>query len=845
MDSNSGKTILLVEDSPTQQTHIKHVLEVNQYSVVVGNNGKEALQKLKQYKIDLIISDVMMPEMDGLELCRELKKDLKLNKIPIILLTSLAKVNHLIDGLEAGADNYMPKPINEKFLIDKVENIICREGLDLSNSESTHVISIPLPSERRFIQTSPKILMDYLLSTYEAILIKNQELEKTMDDLEDFNDHLEEMVEERTRQLLLETVEKKQFQTSFEESEHKYKQLVDNAQIGVCIVNTEGELIFVNSGFCEMLRYENPDLLKQVNIDRLYADREESKKFIDRIQKLKRVEGYESKLITQSGTVIHVLINAVFEKENISSFIMDISEKIFADQQLKESEELLNKITNAVHDVIIVLNPANRITFWNPAARETFGYHEMEAIGMDFFDIAISDSYVNPIRKRIEADDIFSKNNGNKYRTAYGIRKDHSKFPFEYSLSRITMRDEVFTVMSLRDISERVENERKLKEARARAEESDKLKSAFLSNLSHEIRTPMNAIMGFSYLLSDSKSEIPDVMEYLGLISNSCSNLLEIIEDIVDISKIETQQQELQAMNFDLNALIKETFLIIQNSEKYSNTKIDLRFTPHIDKPEVNIMADRTNLGKILTNLIKNGIKFTKSGFVEVGYKLTNDYMIEFFVKDTGIGIPSQKLSLIFEKFRQLEDVNTKQYGGTGIGLTITKKLVELFGGQIWVESKKDVGSTFYFTIPYKESEQSRKGIQTGGKSKVNQFNFHDKRILIAEDIESNYILLKTLLRKTEAELIWVQNGRKAVEYIQDHEDVDLILMDIQMPEMDGYEAMSRIKKINPTIPVIAQSAYALEQEKDKIVKSGFKAHFVKPLPTDQFLNTIQKFFLE
>ncbi|MBI9033958.1 MAG: response regulator [Bacteroidales bacterium] len=843
MNSNHSKTILLVEDSLTQQAHVKHILEVNQYRVITADNGKEALHQLRHNKVNLVISDVVMPEMDGLELCREIKNDVKLKGLPVILLTSLSKINNLINGLEAGADNYIPKPVNENFLLNRVKYILENVQAEFPKQLSNNSINIPVPNENRSIHTSPKVLMDYLLSTYEAILIKNQELEKTMDDLEEFNSHLEEMVESRTRQLLLETVERKQYQTSFEESEHKYKQLVNNAQIGVCIINKKGDLIFVNKGFCEMLRYKSSEVLNEINIEELYVDKDESKRFFEHIQKVKRIEGFETRFITQSGAVIHVLINAVFEKENISSFIMDISERILAAQQLQESEDLLNKITNAVHDAIIVLNSDNRITFWNPAAGEIFGYFESEAIGMDFIEMAISESYANPLRYRIEHKKNHHQNNGEKYWTAYGVRKDQSKFPLEYSISSINLREESFAVISLRDISERVENENKLNVALARAEESDKLKSSFLSNLSHEIRTPMNAIMGFSYLLADPKSDKPEIMEYLEQISKSCSNLLEIIDDIVDISRIETQEFKPELVSFDLNTLIRETFIIVQNNEKYKNPEIELRLSPEIEKKELAIYFDKTHLGKILINLIKNGIKFTKSGFVEIGYYLKDEFTIEFYIKDTGIGIPEEKLSLIFDKFRQLEDVNTKQYGGTGVGLTITKKLIELFGGTIWVESIVNSGTTIFFTIPFKQAMQSRQKTQSAIPLTSTKYDFRHRKILIAEDIESNFILLRTLLRNTHVEIIWVKDGREAVEYVSKFHDLHLILMDIQMPEMDGYEAMKKIREINSTIPVIAQTAYALDHEKEKIKKAGFDEYFIKPLLTEKLLTTIQRYF--
>ncbi len=391
-----------------------------------------------------------------------------------------------------------------------------------------------------------------------------------------------------------------------------------------------------------------------------------------------------------------------------------------------------------------------------------------------------------------------------------------------------------------RNISEQKTFEQQLYESKIKAEESDRLKTSFLTNLSHEIRTPLNAIIGFSTLLNTKEVSREDQKEYLRLLGNSGKLLLEIIDNIIDISKIESANLSVNKTNSNINTMLDE--LLIDFKEHKDNSKlnaIDLTLHKAIHDKELYILTDIKRLRQIFTNLLDNALKFTSKGKVEFGYKL-NENEILCFVKDTGIGIKDDEVEFIFDRFRQADESTTRKYGGTGVGLALTKSLVELLGGKIWVESLTGQGAKFYFTIPY---EVSKKKENTTLKN--NQFkkkNWHDKTILVAEDVEANYKLLHSYLANTRATIKWAKNGLEALQIVENNPRIDLILMDINMPVMNGHEALQEIQSKGYTVPVIAQTAYATEDQHDEILNLGYSDYILKPITLGLLIQKISKF---
>lgn len=388
-------------------------------------------------------------------------------------------------------------------------------------------------------------------------------------------------------------------------------------------------------------------------------------------------------------------------------------------------------------------------------------------------------------------------------------------------------------VIVMEDFSDIKKVEQELIKAKEKAEDSDRLKSAFLANMSHEIRTPMNAILGFADLLPSMEYTEQEKKEFINTIQSSGQLLLNLINDIIDISKIEAGELKIIPTTFELGELmetLRHAFLKqLDHAEKQhirlilSNREACHNYTIHTDK---------FRLQQILTNLLSNAIKFTKEGQIEFGViRISDQY--EFYVKDTGIGIPSSKLDIIFERFRQADDSHTKQYGGTGLGLAISKHLTHLLGGKIWVESVEGKGTSFYFTLP---------GLKTDAESLEAYPDYSTKKVLVVEDVEANFHLISNMLKRSGITFLHAPNGYIALDLAQS-EQPDLILMDIQLPELDGLAALKSLRKQQFYRPVVAITAFALADDAQYYLRQGFDSYLSKPLGVDKLYGTLQMFF--
>jgi len=378
--------------------------------------------------------------------------------------------------------------------------------------------------------------------------------------------------------------------------------------------------------------------------------------------------------------------------------------------------------------------------------------------------------------------------------------------------------------------------------SKEKAEENDRLKSAFLANMSHEIRTPMNGILGFAELLKEPGLTGDQQQKYLNVIEKSGLRMLSIINDIIDIAKIESGQMSMNWQQTDVNELLE--YICAFFKPDLESKCLKLVFHNKLPDSEARIITDRDKLLAVFTNLVKNAIKFTDFGSVELGYHQKGDGL-EFYVKDTGMGIPENRLQAIFERFVQADIDDNMARQGAGLGLSITKAYIEMMGGRIWAESTEGKGSVFYFHLPLRPGIVQDEYLDTSGKftGKYQEKNDRRLKILIAEDDVSSEYLLGIIIRKLGKEIFVAHNGTEAVETCRNNPDIDLILMDMKMPGLSGFEATSEIRKFNTSVIIIAQTAYGLQGDREKALAAGCNDYIAKPFPKEDLLNLILKYF--
>jgi len=382
------------------------------------------------------------------------------------------------------------------------------------------------------------------------------------------------------------------------------------------------------------------------------------------------------------------------------------------------------------------------------------------------------------------------------------------------------------------------ETNRLLQQALGKAQESDKLKTAFLHNMSHEIRTPLNAIQGFSGLLSTPNLSGEERNYYVNIIQNSGNQLLTIISDILTISSIDTGQEKIRNTNVCIDNLISEMEAIF--SQQVLGKPLTVKGIKPQNSEVTEILTDKTKLIQILSNLLSNAIKFTSKGKIIFGCTVNGNFL-EFYVKDNGIGIDKSNHLLIFERFVQANDNIRYQYGGTGLGLSICKGYVELLGGVIWVDSEPGKGSTFCFSIPLVPDKSSKPSVSDTIFSISHSKDF---KILVAEDDQNSFILLRELLKVHNIKVIHARNGKEAVDICKNNTEVSMVLMDIKMPIMDGIAATRLIKECRPNLPVIAQSAYVAKQDIEN-TKNLFDDYITKPISSHRLKDVLGRFIHE
>ena len=516
-----------------------------------------------------------------------------------------------------------------------------------------------------------------------------------------------------------------------------------------------------------------------------------------------------------------------------------------AEESLQKEKAYLDQLFEGSLEAIIMTDLDGKVLKVNSAFLNLFGFTMNEVLDHKVDDL-IADPGNREESRKITRDIPEGITNKTDTRRSH---KDGHRIDVSILVSPITIQESIIGCYAIyRYIGDYKRIEKSLIAAKEKAEGSDRLKSAFLANMSHEIRTPMNAILGFSALLSEPDLSEADQAEFIQIIKERGNDLMRIIDDIIDIAKIESGQIKIDIKECQLNDLMDSLVVTLNEVKRKTNkTKIALNCLPGSSDPDFTILTDANRLRQIMTNLIENSLKFTDEGSVEFGYTLKNiesSPHIEFFVRDTGIGIPKEMHDIVFERFRQVDDTATRKYGGAGLGLTISRNLAHLLDGRISLESDWGKGTTFYILFPLLGNFTKLEEPVVEKTVDLREHKWDNKSILVVEDEESNFMLLERLLKRTGAKITWVKNGAEAVEICQT-QPFDLVLMDVRMPVMDGYEATMALKREHKSLPVIAQTAYALKGEREKSIAAGCDRYISKPIDTHVFLSILGEYLNE
>jgi len=636
------------------------------------------------------------------------------------------------------------------------------------------------------------------------------------------------------------------FKNSNEKQYERYFDLLETIESGVFETDTQGKVIFCSSSFTKLMQRPANELINHC-FWQFETDFVKIQNYFDFVNKNHPIPiPFITSTIMPNNEVHNFKIdwNYLYEANKVEGYIAiatDITDLFKIQLTLMNEKELLQTLIDNIPYTVYFKDANCQFTRINQEQARMIGVNSPEdAIGKSDFDYFPHAQSAYEDEQRILRTGVPLIDKEEKIRRADGVER-------WVSTTKIPIHDKNANIIGLvgitRDITEWRNTEEKLKEAKNKAERSDRLKSAFLANMSHEIRTPMNAIIGFTEMLADKSISGNERDIYVSYIKNSSNTLLNLIDDIIDIAKIEAGELKIKKEEFSVRKILDELLISYERQRlKTGKTKLKFAIQDDLENEDVIIFSDPFRFRQILSNLLNNALKFTDEGQITMGYHVKSGQMLEFFVRDSGIGMPAEKLDIIFERFGQIDDIYNKNKRGTGLGLAISKNLVKILGGEMKVESEIQKGSVFYFTLPYKSRVSSKREVEPQKSSGERNLQWPGKTILVAEDVVINFKLIEIALRKSELTILWAKDGAEAIRIVESNPKIDLILMDIQMPVMDGYTATKIIKSQNPNIPIIAQTAFAMSGEKENSQNAGCDDYLTKPIKTSALFAILDKY---
>ncbi|MBF0454588.1 MAG: response regulator [Magnetococcales bacterium] len=860
--------ILIVEDSLTQAIRLEYLLQKQGYQVVKASNGVQALEALQRTNPSLVISDITMPEMDGFTLCGQIKKSPQHRGLPVLLLTNLSDPLDIIHGLNAQADGYVTKPYDDDFLLERVAHYLNQPAeVRLACQKVEEPLTIEFSGQTHTIQAGRQQILNLFLSTYENSQIQNRTLVRNQREMKTLN----ETISSSLKQL--------------SSSEERFRSLVETIPDIVFKIDASGHFTFLNEAV-ELLGFDQGDLLgehfskiihpsdlqrvsrnptpaahpdgAEGELQRYFNERRTGKRMTSGLELLLQSKNSGEGLsgATQEGCYVEVSSSGLYNRgqgesseadEYIGSVgvIRDVTQRREIQLALEQERVFLETLINAVPLPVVFKSFAGQIKLTNQAFNHFFDLHQEAALEKNwsqFLDLECA-PLLEERDRRFAAQQTLDRDN---YELTFHLAdKKQKTVRVTLAKSRDLSGNLHGIIAVLVDITDHKEAERTIQEARVvaelmaeKAKGANQAKSDFLANMSHEIRTPMNAIIGMSHLAlqTDLNHKQKDYVDKIHFAANS---LLGIINDILDFSKIEAGKMEMESVPFQLGEVLDNlaNLITVKTQEKGVELLIG---TP--DNVPDGLIGDSLRLGQILINLANNAVKFTEAGeiVVRVEKKAQSEGQVTllFSVKDSGIGMTEEQMNKLFKSFSQADASTTRKYGGTGLGLTISKKITEMMGGEIWVESELGQGSTFFFTADFALSDNQ---LELGVTPSV---DLKGVSVLVVDDSPAAREILHQLAKKLSFQVKLAASGEEAVELVcqadQQGEPFQLVLMDWQMTGIDGIEASYRIQSdphLSSPPKVIMVTAYDRDVMLQREDRYKFDSVLTKPVSASSLLD--------
>ncbi|MBF0379906.1 MAG: response regulator [Magnetococcales bacterium] len=886
-----GARVLLAEDNDINQQIALELLQRVGIIVDIANNGKDALTMVMKYPYDAVIMDIHMPIMDGLTTTKEIRKTEKLKKLPIIAITTNSQPEEIKKCLDAGMNSHLDKPIRPERLYGILSKwIVIKEPPAIPNlfaimdnpEELPDIVGIDVKdgmqrvadNQNSYMRLLSIFLNDHANTTQKAKeALKEDRLETILGDL-----HTIKGMTSCIGAISLHDATVRLHHAINEGSqEEKNTALATFANHLDVIINGLGGVKPSHT-----VTVENLPFLGELNVQ---IDRELVEPIvIELATHLTNNSLNYSKVLSKFKQIIEptpamILFGELEKQLSDYHFVeaFEVLQKIAQPLEIDLSGDLVLEASNSQATILIVDDQRSNIDLlkdilfdFNLLAALN-GRRALEVVNSQnqpdiiLLDVMMPEMNGYEVCRRLKNSDstcdipvifVTARNEVADESEGFAVGGvDYITKPFHAEI----IRHRVKSSLSLKQHHDQLESlvaartmelEKARQEAemgRNAAEAGNRAKSDFLAHMSHELRTPMNAILGMSEILEETT--LTDTQEWcVSNLNHSGETLLTLINDILDLSKIEASQLVLEATNFDLRLAFQKTLELFKFTFMDKSIKLQRKIAD--DVPQW-VNGDPTRLQQILLNLISNALKFTQKGFVEVSISVNADSDILFSVLDTGTGIPKEKQQEIFQPFTQADTSITRHHGGTGLGLTICSRLVDLMGGKIWFESEIDKGSTFNFTIPFPRVDEREIDAATTKQTNIYSNETDDQehlnlKILLVEDTEENQYVIQGFLQKSNCQIDVAQNGAIGVEKFI-NSDFDVVLMDIQMPVMDGYTATRKIRQWEmehdlKATPVIALTAHALNKEADLIMAAGCDLHLTKPIRKGRLIATLRNY---